>query len=432
MAVVAFSITITEPELIKNYASYMEEAQKASKKQANKLTYMENMVERSLSRYYKATTNPAAAKNAALVPDLSIDSPRIAQALAKSFGADIEDVVDVEAKYRRGGSSDTTIGQRSASVFSQGFLDQLKLMARQSEEEGLLAKSKDFGGKGIDTYDVNNPAEVLRAVRAKIGGSGFFNLVAKYDPDLHKAFYNKAKNLLITEAIIIKGKVTGIKAVNIFFPFKDFQSPPFISELGKGSSIRYKLSDSFESTLIKRLEETGPPIVTNNVEEFTKILDSISGRKKLGRVDFASAPPLDYELQFGVPTGGSIPRVTGKVKRGNYVRKEKEDKESTTRLISSAQLTTILQNRIENKMPKFGPANPTEGLKYRTGRFVNSLQFTIDYKKQLISYFANPPVSEYFDKFHSRPYAVGQRLIRPTIRKTVQELFGRQFRIIKT
>ena len=124
--------------------------------------------------------------------------------------------------------------------------------------------------------------------------------------------------------------------------------------------------------------------------------------------------------------------MTGKVKRGNYVRQEKENKESTTRLISSAQLTTILQNRIENKMPKVGPANPTEGLKYRTGRFVNSLQFTIDYKKQLVSYFAKPPVSEYFDKFHRRPYAVGQRLIRPTIRKTVQELFGRQFRIIKT
>ena len=110
MAVVAFSITITEPELIKNYARYMEEAQKAGKKQANRLTYMENMVERSLSRYYRATTNPAAAKNAALVPDLNIESPRIAQALAKSFGADIEDVVEM---FERVDSSESAISSRA-------------------------------------------------------------------------------------------------------------------------------------------------------------------------------------------------------------------------------------------------------------------------------------------------------------------------------
>ena len=439
MAVVAFSVTLTEPELLKNYTGLLQSVGKlpaSSKGPKRTALYAENQVEASLRKYYGATTNPSAAKNAALVPDLSIESSRIADILARSFGTTAEEVVALEAKYKRGGSTNTTIGQRSAREFAPGFLDQLKLLAKQAEEEGLLKGNKDFsGGDNKSAFDVNNPAEVLRAVRAKIGGAGFFNLVKKYDPTLHKAFYNKAKNLVVTEAHVVKNKVVKVTAVNIFFPFKNFTSPPFQTELGSGSenakrAIVYKLSSSFEKQLLKRLEESGPPIVARNVEEFQKVLSAIDGKRKMGKIDFGQAPALDYSLLLGVPSGSSIPRLNARVKKSNM--KSREVVKNTSQFISSAQLTQILRARIQDKMPTVGEPNPTEGLKYRTGRFVNALQFMVDYRKALISYYAEPPVDEYFDKFHRRPYAVGQRLIRPTIRQTVQELFGRQFKIIKT
>lgn len=437
MTVVAYKISVTDPELINNYTGLLQSVGKitAGKGARRSEKYWGDAIEQSLAKYYGGRVSQQAEKNVAAVPDLEITSDRVAKALARSFGADIEDVLTPEVKAKRGGSPGSTIGQRAYSAFGSGYLDQLKLLATQSQEEGLLKTDKDFGKKGKETFDVNNPEEVLKAVRAKIGGRGFFDLIAKYDPDLHKAFYNKAKNLLISKANIVGNKVTSVDVINIYFPFSNFRSPPFTTELkgkGKSAGIQYNLGDAFEKDLYRQLGETGPPIIAKSADEFTKILDSISGKKKLTSKEFAGAPLLDYEILYGVPTGGSIPRVTGKVKTGKYVSQEREGKETTTKLISSAQFTSILQDRIENKMPKLGPANPTEGLKYRTGRFVNSLQFTIDYKKQLVSYFAKPPVSEYFDKFHRRPYAVGQRLIRPTIRKTVQELFGRQFRIIKT
>ena len=109
--------------------------------------------------------------------------------------------------------------------------------------------------------------------------------------------------------------------------------------------------------------------------------------------DFAGVGPLDYEIVFGVPTGGSIPRLNTRVKRGNVKRRELV--RDTSQFISSAQLTTILKTRIQDKMPTVGEPNPTEGLKYRTGRFVNALQFMVDYRKALISYYAEPPVDEY-------------------------------------
>ena len=104
MAVVAFSVTLTEPELLKNYTGLLQSVGKlpaSSKGPKRTALYAENQVEASLRKYYGATTNPAAAKNAALVPDLSIESSRIANILAKSFGTTAEEVVALEAKYKR-------------------------------------------------------------------------------------------------------------------------------------------------------------------------------------------------------------------------------------------------------------------------------------------------------------------------------------------
>lgn len=436
MPIVAYSITVTDPELVKNYTGLLQSVGKlktTGKAVRRSEKFWGDAIEQSLAKYYGGRVSQQAEKNVAAVPDLEITSPRVAEALARAFGTTAEDVLTPEVKAKRGGSPGSTIGQRAYSAFGEGFLDQLKLLAKQAEEEGLLQGDKDFGGKGKDTFDVNNPEEVLKAVRAKIGGRGFFNLIAKYDPDLHKAFYNKAKNLLISKANIVKGKVTSVDVINIYFPFKNFTSPPFTTELkgkGKSAGVQYNLGDAFEKDLYNQLADTSPPIIAKSTDEFRKVLESIGGKRKMTSKDFAGVGPLDYEIVFGVPTGGSIPRLNTRVKRGNV--KSREVVRDTSQFISSAQLTSILRTRIQDKMPTAGDPNPVEGLKYRTGRFVNALQFMVDYRKALISYYADPPVDEYFDKFHRRPYAVGQRLIRPTIRQTVQELFGRQFKIIKT
>lgn len=428
--IIAYQVTVTEPELLNNYTNLFKAmGQLSGTKNARQEKLWGDRIEETLAKYYGGRVSEQAAKNVAGVPDLQIESPRIAKALSRILGTDEQDILQPEVKAKRGSKYGSTIGQAAYSGFNNSLLDAIKLQATEAEQTGLLRQDKDFGKVGKQSFDVNNPEEVLKAARAKVGGPGFFKLIRDNDPELHMQFYNKAKNLLISKANIVKGKVTSVNVINIFFPKTAFTSPPFVTELKK-NNIQYNLSSTFEKNLINQLTESGAAVTASSLEEFQKVIEKIDGKRKTSTQTFKNAPSLDFEILFGVPTGGSIPRVAGKIKRGNV--KRRESVKDTGRFISSIQLTTILRNKIEGKMPRIGDPNPTEGLKYRTGKFVNSLQFIVDYKKSLISYYADPPVSQYFDKFHSRPYAVGQRLIRPTIRQTAQELFGRQFRIIRT
>ena len=430
MTIIAYKAEISDPELLGNYQRLLKATGAITGGTVNKRLESQatDAIEETLAKYYGGRVSEQAKRNVARVPDLEITSPRLARALSRAFGGqDESDFLRAEVKAKRSDKKyGATIGQGAYSDFAPGLLDVLKLGALQAQKENLLQKDKYFEK---NKFDVNDPESVLRAVRAKIGGGGFFNLIRDNDPTLHMEFYAKTKNLLISKAVITKKRVTSVSVINIFFPKSSFTSPPFTTEL-KDKSIQYNLSSTFEKKLLTELESTGPAIVAKTTDEFAKSLETISGKRKLSEASFKDSPPLNFEILFGVPTGGSIPRLNAKVKPGK--QKVKEVVKDTSQFISSIQLTVLLRNRIQNKMPTVGEPNPTEGLKYRTGRFVNSLQFMIDYKKNLISYYADPPVDEYFDKFHRRPYAVGQRLIRPTIRQTAQELFGRQFKIIKT
>ena len=281
-----------------------------------------------------------------------------------------------------------------------------------------------------------NPQDVIKfRDEAKRGGGNVGQLFGQMlqdqklasqlfeNPQVLKRLDKKTRNVFLLASFKL-----GKKTINTLYFMKDFKPLPGdivgstnFSKSSAKREIQWKYTNNFETRLIKRvLQLFGDDLrggltdkTTQNALGILSLSDDLKGMEITAPLNTVSSIPIPAVARIKVP-------------------KIKEAQATPGRFISSAQLTQILQARIRNRMPKIGPPSPSEGLKYRTGRFVESLRFTINYRNALINYYSEPPVNEYFDKFHRRPYAVGQRLIRPTIREFVQEAFGRQFRIIKT
>ncbi len=96
------------------------------------------------------------------------------------------------------------------------------------------------------------------------------------------------------------------------------------------------------------------------------------------------------------------------------------------RLISSAQFTAILQQQIAKKMPHgplIGPPLNDTILTFRSGRFVNSINIIINFKKEIITYFYNPIYAKHRETLRNPD----DTLLEPNIRILAKRLFGKQY-----
>jgi len=127
-------------------------------------------------------------------------------------------------------------------------------------------------------------------------------------------------------------------------------------------------------------------------------------------------PKLNYRPLKGTP------KVTS-------TKKTKERKRS--QFISNVQLSAILQKRLEEVMPRFSePQRPTP--RYVTGKLAKSFQMMANYRAGLIGFYNTPPASGYVDELNQNGWMLDKTLVEPTIRVITQQLFGRQFKVLRT
>jgi hypothetical protein len=107
---------------------------------------------------------------------------------------------------------------------------------------------------------------------------------------------------------------------------------------------------------------------------------------------------------------------------------EKDKKQTRGRFVSNIQMSTLIRQEVERRMPKGVPGGKPKSptiLTYRTGNFVDSINVIQDFRNRLIKYYYSP---NYLT--HERR---GQRpprfLIQASIRETVRAVYGTQFRI---
>jgi hypothetical protein len=101
------------------------------------------------------------------------------------------------------------------------------------------------------------------------------------------------------------------------------------------------------------------------------------------------------------------------------------------RFISNVQLSAILQQRLTKAMPRYHqPQKPIP--RYVTGRLARSFRIMADYRQGIMGFFNTAPASDYVDELNMRGWMLDKGLVEPTIRQITQQLFGRQFRVLRT
>ena len=138
---------------------------------------------------------------------------------------------------------------------------------------------------------------------------------------------------------------------------------------------------------------------------------------------------VGYGMILGVPGGGSIRRLNVKLRRSGSRRKGPAPKRG--RFVSNVQLSTILQQRLSQRMPRYPePQRPTP--RHITGKLANSFQLMANYRTGVMGYFNTPPASGYVDELNQNGWMLDETLVEPTIRVITQQLFGRQFKVLRT
>lgn len=157
-----------------------------------------------------------------------------------------------------------------------------------------------------------------------------------------------------------------------------------------GAAINSELFGNFDNKTIKEFEEF------LKKSKFTHVLEYLQGSVKIA--------------------AGTLTRTK---------RKSAGRQTSQQGFISGVQITALVRKRLEDTMSHFGEANPPL-LKYRTGRFVDSVNVLPNYRTGLMSYTLNP-LYRSLEDYGYKP----DNQVMASIRQVVQSLYSRQFQIIR-
>jgi len=108
---------------------------------------------------------------------------------------------------------------------------------------------------------------------------------------------------------------------------------------------------------------------------------------------------------------------------------QRGDEKRPGRFISKVQMTALVQRAVVQRMPKGprrGPPLSDDVLTYRSGRFARSVQIALlNYKTSVIKFFYDPVYQVH------EPTRSPSDLIESSIREVTQQLYGRQFNILR-
>ena len=116
----------------------------------------------------------------------------------------------------------------------------------------------------------------------------------------------------------------------------------------------------------------------------------------------------------------------GTIKRGKGNRKATQSRQQ---FISGAQITSLVQKRMAQIMPKGplrGPPLSPTILTERSGRFRQSVKVVPNYRKNIMTFLYDPIYKTFVDTPRNP-----DKLIQKSLRETVQGLFARQFAIVR-
>ena len=112
-------------------------------------------------------------------------------------------------------------------------------------------------------------------------------------------------------------------------------------------------------------------------------------------------------------------------------RRKKKSQQPRGKFVSNVQLSAILQKRLTENMPRYPePHRPTP--RYITGQLARSFQIMANYRQGIIGFYNTPPAAGYVDELNENGWMLDKTLVEPTIRQITQQLFGRQFRVLRT
>jgi len=386
MTVVAFRTIIENEGLTKRYSEYV------SSLSADRSTLVKAL-EDTLAQVFGS--NQARGGSDKLIPDIPITEPQIVDALSAILG---EKVSETEVKLKRSENrvSASTIGESKIT-------DLLKQEAiRQTNKNAM-----NITPKIRDKLNANKGALLFKVLQS--------------DSKLFDDFYRKSRFLQLAKQIG-NGPV---EITGVFIPKSDFTVPPFKARYSLNDATIYlSLDDPYEKALIAKVKE----VSAVNMTEAT-MKQFIEGFEKLQfkETSLKTTAKTNNQFTISIPTGGSIPVSSNKVKRE---RVSLTSTESPQKVISDSQLTTLIQKEVEKRMPKGplrGPPLSPTVLTYRTGAFVDSIKVIQDLRQKIMTYYYAPNY-----KIHERKGARAPRfLLQSSIRSVVQQVYSEKFRILR-
>lgn len=270
---------------------------------------------------------------------------------------------------------------------------------------------------GKQTLDANknNIAMWVDTLNDRYIRDGFLhelNVIGKEDklfqhilntPSVRNQFYMKSRNLAI-----FRKTPTSINGLMLTFSPSDFNSKFFGAKYDASSkAISVYLKSDVEQQFLKEYPAAAAVIrMDQNLKEFEKALENLANNNKRETFNY-----LGEKISYLIPTGGSIPmskaylRFATETKivdpadflnKKNQVLPTKFDANTNYTMgtfLSSEYLRLLVIKNIVNKMPVGpvgGPPLRDDILTYRTGRFANTIQLMVDYRKRLVRYYYNP------------------------------------------
>jgi hypothetical protein len=391
MTVVAFRTIISDPNLINTYSSYV------SSTQADRSTLV-TALENTLAQIFGSSQARGGSEK--LVPDIPITDTQVVDALSKILG---ERVSETELKLKRS----TT--RTKASTIGESKLTEL--LKEEALNQTVSTPSQDITSDIASKLNANKGALLFKVLRS--------------DPDLFDSFYRKSRFLQIAK------QIAGgpIEVTGIFIPKSDFTIPPFKARYALNEDTIYlSLDDPYEKALLDKVREVSAINMSEaTMDQFIKGFEKL----KFGTTALKTTAKTNNEFTISIPTGGSIPMSSNKVKKG--VRKSTptiQKDQQPQKVISDAQITALVQKDVEKRMPKGplrGPPLSPTVLTYRTGMFVDSIKIIQNLRQNIMTYYYAPNY-----RIHERRGARAPRLLlQPSIRSVVKEIYSEKFRILR-
>mgnify|MGYP003675307494 FL=1 len=133
----------------------------------------------------------------------------------------------------------------------------------------------------------------------------------------------------------------------------------------------------------------------------------------------------DKNLTYAMEYIKGSARIASGIVKVDKPKKQKAIGSARQSFISGVQLSALVQKRLEATMDKVGNPDPPQ-LKYRSGRFVSSVQVFPNYKRGLMKYAFNP----IYRSLENYGYTPDSQVIT-SIRQVVTSLYSRQFNIVR-